>query len=389
MIEVAAKLKKGSVYFAGETITYSLRFTNFSELTINSHSSGENETIAWVSAQIHCFCHINEARINFPQSVKKKLLASGTSFIPHQDEQGLCVFQTEVKILFCDLQLAPGKSVVYEFDEILPSNLPPSHRGRSCRYSYKLTIGTQRVGKSIQILRIPFRVLVIYGLTEYLMNQSNQPNIPSNPFLEDPASKLDLQEIASDLLNMMSSRKSSKIFQIRNSNNKKIGVFSLVKTSAKIGEDFVGTFDFSGSDIPCVQYTVCLQSEEVISEEYKKSANQSNVVVSYAKFNEFCLFTERTHVLLPVPLHVTPNCMTDLVCLKWKIHFEFTVMTSPLAGVQLDLSGGHANGDQLWQGPSNFETEIMTWNIPVHILPTLPSQAENPASSNLISILRF
>jgi len=64
-------------------------------------------------------------------------------------------------------------------------------------------------------------------------------------------------------------------------------------------------------------------------------------------------------------------------------------MTSPLAGVQLDLSGGHANGDQLWQGPSNFETEIMTWNIPVHILPTLPSQAENPASSNLISILRF
>jgi len=40
MIEVAAKLKKGSVYFAGETITYSLRFTNFSELTINSHSSG-------------------------------------------------------------------------------------------------------------------------------------------------------------------------------------------------------------------------------------------------------------------------------------------------------------------------------------------------------------
>jgi len=85
------------------------------------------------------------------------------------------------------------------------------------------------------------------------MNQSNQPNIPSNPFLEDPASKLDLQEIASDLLNMMSSRKSSKIFQIRNSNNKKIGVFSLVKTSAKIGEDFVGTFDFSGSDIPCVQ----------------------------------------------------------------------------------------------------------------------------------------
>ena len=44
------------------------------------------------------------------------------------------------------------------------------------------------------------------------MNQSNQPNIPSNPFLEDPASKLDLQEIASDLLNMMSSRKSSSLF---------------------------------------------------------------------------------------------------------------------------------------------------------------------------------
>lgn len=35
-----------------------------------------------------------------------------TSFVPQKDEQGHCVLQTSVKILFCDLKLGPGESKV-------------------------------------------------------------------------------------------------------------------------------------------------------------------------------------------------------------------------------------------------------------------------------------
>ena len=74
------------------------------------------------------------------------------------------------------------------------------------------------------------------------------------------------------------------------------------------------------------------------------------------------------------------------MCLKWRIHFEFIVLTSPLKGVELETA---SQGDELWQGPGSLETETMQWDVPVQVLPTLPSQAENPATSNIISLLQF
>jgi len=390
MFEVAAKLNNGQVYLSAETIHCTLKFTNVADGSSQSNLESES-TIALVSAQIHCFCHINETRINISQSNHNDNIASGTSFVPEQEEQGFCVYQSPVKVLFCDCQLLPGQSMLHDFSETLPSDIPPSYRGRSCRYSYKLTIGTQRVGKKIQLLRIPFRVLVLYGLSDYLMNQSSVPSMPSNPFLDNPATKLDLKEIARDQLDELTSRKSFKKVQIKNKNGEKIGIFTLAKNSAKIGDNFIGHFDFSDSDISCVEYTCCLQSEEIVSEEYRKFRTQANMVSSYSKFNEFCLFTKKTHVLVPVPLHVTPNCLTDIICLKWKIHFEFTVMTSLLSHVTNPLPNHHHgnDGDGFWQGPTGFETEVSAWDVPVRILPNLPSHAQNPASSNFIYMLQF
>ncbi len=88
---------------------------------------------------------------------------------------------------------------------------------------------------------------------------------------------------------------------------------------------------------------------------------------------------------------------SSTVQLKWRINFEFTVMSQPLTGVEVETAmtsssttlNHNGSRDKLWQGPARFGTDIMTWNIPVHILPTLPYQAENPASSNLLSLLHF
>nr|CAB3265550.1 retrograde Golgi transport protein RGP1 homolog [Phallusia mammillata] len=382
MIEVTAKLGRGTVYFAGENISCSIRFTNV------SGDPESVETIAWASAQIHCFCSVNDSRVILPIALlKSKAIKTGgsghvTSFIPNKDEQGHCVLQTPVKILFCDLKLEPGESRSYHFTEVIPSDTPPTYRGSSCKYSYKLTIGTQRVSSPIKLLRIPFRVLVVYGLTEY---QINEEQIPSNPFLENTASKANLLDIASEVLSTITSRRSSRNYKIANSRGL-MGIFCLMKTSAKIGEDFVGVFNFVDGTVPCLQYSVCLQSEETLAEECQRNPGQGNVIISYGKHVEFCLYAERTHVILPIPLHVAPGFLTDLVCLKWRLHFEFVTATSPLKG--LDLETGQS-GDRMWQGPGQIKTESMTWDVPIQILPNMPTQAENIASAHNVSILHF
>jgi hypothetical protein len=47
---------------------------------------------------------------------------------------------------------------------MIPINSPPSYRGQAVKYSYKITIGTQRVNSPTKLLRIPFRVLSLKGI---------------------------------------------------------------------------------------------------------------------------------------------------------------------------------------------------------------------------------
>jgi hypothetical protein len=49
------------------------------------------------------------------------------------------------------------------YSEMLPSEAPPSYRGQAVKYSYKITVGMQRVNCPIKLLRLPLRVLVING----------------------------------------------------------------------------------------------------------------------------------------------------------------------------------------------------------------------------------
>lgn len=69
---------------------------------------------------------------------------------------------TPQSILFVDLQLAPGESRSYTYSFTLPRGLPPTHKGRSMKVIYHLTIGTQRPGSArdqqVKHVEIPFRV---------------------------------------------------------------------------------------------------------------------------------------------------------------------------------------------------------------------------------------
>lgn len=73
------------------------------------------------------------------------------------------LLSTPQSILFVDLRLAPGESRSYKYSFNLPKGLPPSHRGKAIKISYKLVIGTQRPGgakeQQVKSVEIPFRIL--------------------------------------------------------------------------------------------------------------------------------------------------------------------------------------------------------------------------------------
>ncbi|KAF1997682.1 Rgp1-domain-containing protein, partial [Amniculicola lignicola CBS 123094] len=72
------------------------------------------------------------------------------------------LISTPQSILFVDLRLAPGESRSYTYSFTLPRGLPPTHKGRSIKVAYHVTIGTQRPGSAkdqqVKQVDVPFRV---------------------------------------------------------------------------------------------------------------------------------------------------------------------------------------------------------------------------------------
>ena len=76
-------------------------------------------------------------------------------------------------------------------------------------------------------------------------------------------------------------------------------------------------------------------------------------IFSYGRQVEPCLFAKRTHLILPVPLFVCPGFLTELLLLKWRLHFEFTTSVAPLEGQNLQ----DEDKGILWQEWSSTQIE--------------------------------
>lgn len=369
MIEVSAKLIGGPVYLPGESIGCCITFSHPPVPSDTRSRSNRDalETLAWSSAQIHCLCSTN-GKVPLPTKgsltpEEVSISSSDTSFAPCRGDRGHIVLSTKPKILFCDLRLAPGENKSYIYSETLPNESPPSYRGQLVKYSYKITIGMQRVNCPIKLLRVPLRVLVISGITEFSTCGDSEDLSPSNPFLESAAKDQD-QDPAVQLMQNITARRSPNFYNITNGNGK-VARFCLFKQAYKLGEDIVGTFDFSGATVPCVQFTVTLQCEELISEEYKSQAKQDRAVLSFSNYHEVCLSQKQCLLNLPIPLHVTPAFTTQLVSLRWRLHFEFVTTQSGVFAM--------SENSQSWQAPSMVTIETMIWDLPIQIYPSLPS----------------
>ncbi|KAK1334332.1 hypothetical protein QTO34_005336 [Cnephaeus nilssonii] len=352
MIEVVAELSRGPVFLAGEALECVVTVTNPLPPTATSASS---EALAWASAQIHCQFHASESRVALPppdSSQPDVQPESQTVFLPHRGERGQCILSTPPKILFCDLRLDPGESKSYSYSEVLPIEGPPSFRGQSVKYVYKLTIGCQRVNSPITLLRVPLRVLVLTGLQDVRFPQ-DEAVAPSSPFLEeDEGGKKDtwLAELAGERLMAATSCRSLHLYNISDGRGK-VGTFGIFKSVYRLGEDVVGTLNLGEGTVACLQFSVSLQTEERVQPEYQRRRGAGGAP------------------LCPMLLHA-------IVSLKWRLHFEFVTSREP--GLALLPPVGQPE-PVTWTGPEQVPVDTFSWDLPIKVLPTSPTLASYAA----------
>ncbi|XP_057372870.1 RAB6A-GEF complex partner protein 2-like isoform X2 [Daphnia carinata] len=297
MIEVSAHLIGGPVYFAGDRISCRVTFSNVRQTAGSAQSSiatkKSEDVLGWASAQVVCVCTINPQKVLVVDSISNcntSMTVNSTSLSPKAGERGLVIFSTKPKILVCDLTLPDDSNTDYLYQETLPSNLPPSFRGQAIKYSYKLKIGLQRVGAPVKLLNVPFR-LMTWQLCGLPNCQDEQGIVVSNPFLKTSQCVNPEFDDPLETIQLLTSRRSPSVYKVTNGNGKVVNL-CLFKSGYRLGEDIVGTLDFSASNVSCIQYSVSLQSQEVVPEEKRRrigphSKFADEIVTSYSKHHEF------------------------------------------------------------------------------------------------------
>lgn len=255
MIEISAKLFRGSVYFNNEQLKCRISYKNVGD---------EIERLAWSGAQIHCHSALDESKVaqhskaNEISEEEVAFSSKETSFHPCKGEKGRLVFSTKPKILFCDLTLHPNEIKTYLYEETIPSDCPPSYYGSWVKYMYKLTVGTQRVNCVIQLLRMPLRVIsLVPDIFEATNGDTSEEPVrdvgsPTNYNYIDYECKESTLDLVLHKLDCLAGKRSPSSYMITNQTGR-IARFCLLKNTFKLGEDIVGLFDFTDSTVPCVQ----------------------------------------------------------------------------------------------------------------------------------------
>lgn len=176
----------------------------------------------------------------------------------------------------------------------------------------------------MQVLRLPIRVLSLPTAIRpdelpILCNDTSDELSPTNPFLESRKSAETKLEISLHHLQNTTARRRPNFYLISNKRGR-VGRFCLFKQNFKLGEDIVGTLDFSSRTVRCVQVSVTLQCEEAMSPladvkttaGAEKTANdaENSRIMNFTKHHEVCLGLMQTQMILPIPLHVTPSFQT-------------------------------------------------------------------------------
>ena len=166
----------------------------------------------------------------------------------------------------------------------VPATAPPTYRGAAVKYSYKLTVGAQRLdSKTVSLLRVPIRVLRLVfvndtqacqvclcsvsgiTVTPNTQDEDQERLGPSSPFLDPEAASSDTEgdgacvastaDLIMQSVQDVTSKRRAQYFNIANSRGR-VAKFCLFKTDYRLGEDIVASLDFTAGTVQCVQYSV-------------------------------------------------------------------------------------------------------------------------------------
>uniref|UniRef100_UPI00359024C9 RAB6A-GEF complex partner protein 2 isoform X4 n=1 Tax=Myxine glutinosa TaxID=7769 RepID=UPI00359024C9 len=215
-------------------------------------------------------------------------------------------------------------------------------------------------------------------LRDYRSPGDGESVAPANPFLDEDVGdeegcKRDnsLLEVATELIMEATAQRNPSTFNITSPWGK-VGRFSIGRTVYRLGEDVVGSFDFSNCTVPCLHLTVLLQSEEIVSEACRRYAGQAPLVTTHAHHNEACVHMLSTHAMLPLPLQATPSFSSETVALKWRLHFQFIVASEPKEVPSFDMD---EHESRVWHSTETVEADTLSWDLPITVLPSNPLHA--------------
>lgn len=347
-IEVTAILdRESAVYLAGEAI--------HCKVIVKNVGKREEEPLAWGSVHVQCERIISTGshdELAKKNSQGEKLKRQSTAM----SRSAFTVFSCRPVVLFCELKLSPGERRQFDCVQQLPSEgIPPSFKGFLVRYVYKLTLGVQHLKSPIRLVNIPLRVIQ----SDLGVPQPLSANL-SNPFIANEKvgpSVIDLMTEATDCL---TAPQGSYSYNMTNHRGK-IASFVLFKKAFKLGEDIIGRFIFADCKVPCMQFTVSVQTIESLIEE----PNARRFITTHMTEHAICAYWKDALVKLHIPLSATPSFHTETVQLKWRLHFELVTCDR--------LADECAEG--LTQAPENLNIETMTWDLDIKVFPCSPYNA--------------
>ncbi|KAK3831336.1 MAG: Rgp1-domain-containing protein [Linnemannia elongata] len=339
------------------------------------------------------------------------------------------VFSTPPSILFVDLNLAPGESCSYTYQIELPSDLPPSHRGKTIRFAYNLVLGVQRgsVHTPAKSVQVPFRLYnniselgtrPVYDMMSpvishkdtaisHLVGQGRQteksainPQLARKQFEDyveellqsikpaseesSPSNTRELTRRESDAYKdedtihaqtclekvaLLSRSSSSASYDICK-NNVPVAKLSLIKTRFKLGETVHGVISFSSREIPTYQISVTLETVEAIEPNFAcRSAAQTAKLTKrvHAELHESCIDTMRTSFSLCIPPTATPEFKTSTLTLKWYLRVEF--ITGPANQPRFKMTSVDERRSQ-YHAVESLSNESFDCSVPIQVYPT-------------------
>ena len=364
-------------------------------------SRGESETLALGFVQLVGYATLDQTIVKPDEALEatRKLLQTGGGglslaevYESLKEAKAFPILVSAPVVLFGSLEMFQGQKMEYVFETVLPSIIPPTHRGRILKVTYKLILGIQKtIYEKPFLVQLPFRVQNFvmedgypqeYNMEFPIVLSKEQLNVYS---LEDftikkpRASSMSRKSRTFDVMDIIKRSESGELGDMFKSkthiltdnntgktmtniacflsqtpkvtvdirkNQQPICRLILRRASFRIGDTIHFSLDFSQANIPSLHVSVFLDQIEVVEPKYltrKQETIKHLTRRTFAEYHEYCVNTRRLVGFLTIPPGASADFFTSYVSSRWQIRLEFITVLDPKADIYREQRPAVAN----------------------------------------------